>query len=195
MRKQIHNAVNQRGIGMIEIMVSILICAFGLLGYVGLQARSTAMELESYQRSQALVLLQDIVSRVNANRGNVGNYVSAELYGSGNPQSCANLNGSQLDLCEWSNLLRGSAESRGANRIGAMTGARGCIRRAAGTSDRLLISIAWQGLSNSAGANNDCGKGDASFPDETLRRAVSASVCVALLRDPAAGVVLAQPRC
>ena len=194
MKRHFHATRLQQGVGMIELMVAILISAFGLLGYVGLQARSTALELEAYQRSQALVLLQDIVSRINANRGHVGDYASESLFGSGSQETCAALTGSQLDLCEWANLLRGNAEIRSGNRIGAMTGARGCIRLAAGTSDRLLISIAWQGLSSTAGATNDCGKGD-SFPDESLRRAVSASVCVALLRDPAAGVVLAKPRC
>ena len=194
MKARLHTARLQQGVGMIELMVAILISAFGLLGYIGLQARSAALELESYQRSQALVLLQDIVSRINANRVDVSDYASADLFGSGSLEDCAALSGSKLDLCEWANLLRGNAETRGGNRIGSMTGARGCIRQAAGTSDRLLISIAWQGLASSAGATNDCGKGD-SFPDETLRRAVSASVCVALLRDPAAGAPLALPRC
>ncbi len=54
-------------------------------------------------------------------------------------------------------------------------------------------SIAWQGILPTAGATSPCGSGDALFPDETLRRAVSSTVCIALLRDAASAPVL--PRC
>jgi len=37
-----------------------------------------------------------------------------------------------------------------------------------------------------------CGQGDAAFPDDTLRRTASATVCVALLRDAASAPVLSR---
>src|SRR6476620_2364400 len=110
----------QSGALRIEALIAILICAFGLLGFAGMQARATSAEFESYQRSQALVLIEDIVSRINANRANAGAYVSAGLIGGGAIADCSALVGAPRDVCEWANLLRGSAETRGATKVGSM---------------------------------------------------------------------------
>ena len=45
-----------RGSALIEVMVSMVIVAFGMLGYLGLQARTAVTNLEGYQRAQALGL-------------------------------------------------------------------------------------------------------------------------------------------
>jgi type IV pilus assembly protein PilV len=183
----------QRGALLIEVLVAILICAFGLLGFAGMQARATSSEFEGFQRSQALVLVEDMVSRMNANRAHAAEYVAGGLIGDGALEDCAALAGAALDLCEWGNLIRGSAERRGGAAIGAMLSARGCITRPATSTDRYTVSIAWQGILPTAGATSPCGSGDVLFPDETTRRAVSSTVCIALLRDAASAPVL--PRC
>lgn len=183
----------QNGALLIEVLISIVICAFGLLGFAALQARATSAEFESYQRSQALVLLSDITDRINANRANAGSYVTAGLVGEGAIADCSALTGANLDLCEWGNLIRGSAETRGMSSVGSMLSARGCITRAAGTSDRYIVSVVWQGTVPTGAPANDCGVGDAAFPREDLRRAVSATVCVARLKDP--DVIPPTPRC
>jgi type IV pilus assembly protein PilV len=182
----------QRGALLIEGLVAILICAFGLLGFAGMQARATASEFESYQRSQALVLIEDMVSRINTNRANAADYVSDELIGEGEPVVCDGT-GADLDLCEWGNLIRGSAETRDGSAVGAMISARGRITLATNTTDRYVVCIVWQGTVSSGAPASDCGQDDASFPDESLRRVVSSTVCIARLRDPA--VTPATPRC
>lgn len=53
---------------MIEVLVSLIILMVGLLGLAGLMVQSQRSEMESYQRVQALILLQDIAGRINANR-------------------------------------------------------------------------------------------------------------------------------
>jgi len=183
----------QRGALLIEVLVAILICAFGLLGFAGMQARATSSEFEGFQRSQALVLIEDMASRMNANRAHGAEYVTAGLIGDGPLEDCAALAGAALDLCEWGNLIRGSAERRAGAGIGSMLSARGCITRPATSTDRYTVAIAWQGILPTAGATSPCGLGDALFPDETVRRAVSSTVCIALLRDAASAPVL--PRC
>jgi len=182
----------QRGALLIEVLVAILICAFGLLGFAGMQARAASSEFEGFQRSQALVLVEDMVSRMNANRAHAGDYVSAGLLGDGAAADCTGLTGAALDMCEWSNLIRGSTEQRAGSTIGAMISARGCITRPVTSSDRYVISIAWQGIVQTAAPASPCGQGDAAFPDETLRRTASATVCVALLRDAASAPVLSR---
>ena len=56
------------GFSMIEVLVSLLIIVFGLLGLAGLHVRIQQSEFESYQRAQALVLLQDMVERIHLHR-------------------------------------------------------------------------------------------------------------------------------
>ena len=49
------NCSRQRGASLIEVLVTLVIVAFGLLGIVGMQARLQVSEMEAYQRSQALL--------------------------------------------------------------------------------------------------------------------------------------------
>lgn len=183
----------QAGSSLVEALVAIVISAFGLLGFVGMQARSTSAEFEAFQRSQALVLIEDIAGRINANRGDASAYVQAGLIGAGPIANCSGLAGAALDLCEWGNLLRGSAETRGGRQIGAMISARGCITRAAGSTDRYSVAIAWQGIVPTAAPASNCGQGDSAFDSEARRRVVASTVCVARLRD--AAVQPTTPRC
>jgi len=166
---------------LIEVLVSLVVFSFGLLGYTAMQARGAVAEFEALQRSQALVLVDDMVSRLNANRANAGAYVSAGLIGGGGVEDCAGKTGAALDLCEWANLIRGNTETRNAARIGSMNAARGCITRVAGTSDRYTVSLAWQGMAATGASASPCGQGDSNFPDDRLRRTAAVTVCIALL--------------
>ena len=102
----------ERGATLVEVLVTIVILSFGLLGVAGLQVRMHLAQAESYHRSHAVLLIQDMVDRVNANRINALNYVTAAALGAGNGvRDCTGLTGAALDLCEWNNALLGTAES------------------------------------------------------------------------------------
>lgn len=193
MKSRTRPAAATRGALLIEVLIALLLCAFGLLGFAALQARASSAQFEALQRSQALILLQDMASRVNANRANAGDYVTAGLLGEAGLEDCTALASAALDRCEWGNLLRGNSETRATASVGAMLSARGCIVRAAGTTDRYVLSVAWVGVTGTGAPTSTCGQGDAVFPDEAVRRVVSLSLCVGQLRDPA--VAPAVPRC
>jgi type IV pilus assembly protein PilV len=183
-----------RGGLMLEVLVAMLLCAFSLMGFAGLQAHATGMEFEALQRSQALVLLDDMVSRLTLNRTGAVDYVTTGLIGDGPLQDC-NTTGTVAahDVCEWGNLLRGSSETQGGNRVGAILSARGCIELGFGSSDRYVVTVVWSGIRPTSGPNSLCGLANATYPDDTLRRVVSATVCIARLRDPSAPT--STPRC
>lgn len=61
---------NQAGVTMIELLVSILIFAFGMLGLVGLQNKTLGYSQISLFRSQAAALSDDILDRMRADRAN-----------------------------------------------------------------------------------------------------------------------------
>ena len=179
------------GVTMIEVLITIVILTVGLLGVAGLQARMQLAEVESYHRSHAIVLLQDIVDRVAANRRNAMNYVTATPLGTGNAvQSCIGLTGSAYDLCEWNNALLGASEtSSGGQQVGAMIGARGCISNVSATMPReFLVAVVWQGVTPTAAPTaTTCGQG--LYGDELARRALVARIKIGCLQnDPTTGL-------
>ena len=189
----------ESGTSLLEVLITIVILAFGLLGLVGLEAKMQTSEVESYQRAQAIVLLTDMVDRMNAQLGSanaimpgatpaVDGYVSTDVFGTGHTDTnpCPTAAGATRDQCEWSMALKGAAEKRGTTNLGAMVGARGCITRiqtpntntGVCTPGIYLVTVAWQGLQMTAAPSAACGTD--SFGDEKYRRAVSARVVVGL---------------
>ncbi len=183
----------EQGTTMLEVLVTIVILAFGMLGLAGLQSKIFTAEMESYQRAQAVLLMNDMVERINANRGAAATYVlspaSATLgTGDAQPADCSSVAaGVARDQCEWSNALKGAAETSGTTKVGAMIGALGCVRQiqaenaAAGvcTPGIYLVTVAWQGLTPTSIPSATCGAGTFGS-DERLRRALSARVSIGL---------------
>ncbi|WP_431112227.1 type IV pilus modification PilV family protein [Variovorax paradoxus] len=134
----------QTGATLLEVLVTLLILAFGLFGLVGLQARLQSSEMESYQRSQALILLSDMANRIAINRRLASTYVTSSPLGAG--ANCPTGTGSrqQVDAMEWCNALQGAAETSGTTKLGAMIGGRGCVEDLG--NNEYLVTVAWQGL-------------------------------------------------
>ena len=180
-----------QGVSLIEVLVTIIILAVGLLGLAGLQMRLQSSEVEAYQRTQALLLLEDMANRMGANRKNAASYVtgSASPLGAGDsqPATCAG-GGQGFDSCQWSNALKGAAEQSGSNNVGAMIGARGCIESLG--ADQFQITVVWQGLTPISAPASGCGAGlyngatGSSCINDLCRRAISTIVRVANLGTP-----------
>ena len=185
------NRKQTRGVTMIEVLITIVILTIGLLGVAGLQARMQLAEVESYHRSHAIVLLQDIIDRISANRRNAMNYVTATPLGTGNAvQNCIGLTGANMDLCQWNNALLGAAEtSSGGQQVGAMIGARGCVANVTATMPReFTVAVVWQGVTPTAAPTSTaCGQG--LYGDEQTRRALVARIKIGCLQnDPTTGL-------
>jgi type IV pilus assembly protein PilV len=56
----------QRGVTMLEVLITIFIVSFGMLGLAGLQARMLLAQVEAYQRAQAVTILKNMVARLHA---------------------------------------------------------------------------------------------------------------------------------
>lgn len=56
------------GLSLIEMLVSLLVLSFGLLGLAGLQAYSLKNNHSAYLRSQATMLGYDLLDRIRAKR-------------------------------------------------------------------------------------------------------------------------------
>ncbi len=58
----------QLGISLIEVLISLIIAAFGLLGLAGMQTRSLSMQIDSEARRVAAGLIDQLRERVAANQ-------------------------------------------------------------------------------------------------------------------------------
>jgi len=178
----------QRGGTLIEVLISILIASFGLMALAGLQTTMNSALLESYQRTQALTLLQDMVQRMETNQGDAGSYVTTDALGTSDSLTTPCNTGTRAarDQCEWSSLLKGASETSGSTQVGAMIGGRGCIEQlqapdaSAGVCQPGIyrVTVAWQGMNATTAPSQSCGNGQ--YTDETLRKAVSAQFLVPL---------------
>jgi len=155
----------QTGFNMLEILFSLLVVTTGLLGLAGTQVIAQRAEQESYQRAQAMVLMTDIVDRINTNRKaaicyNIWTTTTPKYLGTAgtgkydvssyscpalatNPAAVAR---AQLDLQFIDQMILGSGEKIGASAVGAMIGARTCIGFDT-ASQSYTVAIAWQGTS------------------------------------------------
>ena len=191
----------ERGFTMVEILVSMLIVAVGLLGLAGLQTTAQQAENESYARSQALALLQDMVERINASRYSDSCFAvttdttnGVPYFGTVDPNNPGNnaatngcttgsaVSGANNAMALWDSELVGNAERSGSNKVGAMVGARGCISVANDPGTGIAtytIMVAWQGTSDSFAPTKACANN--LYGAETRRRLVWTTLQIAHL--------------
>ena len=118
----------EAGFTLLDVLISVFILAFGMLALARVMAQSSLSEVEASQRSQAMMLVQDMSERINLNRKNAAAYVGSygATWGPAEAPSCSALTGVNADVCEWQNLLAGSTTLDGTSAIGAPISARGC---------------------------------------------------------------------
>lgn len=159
----------EAGFSLLEILVTILILTIGLLGLAGLQVQAQRAGQESYQRAQALIILNDIVDRINTNRAVATCYAITDAPASGTKYLGSTAGGGHYntgsyacpsiltnpgavaragqDLKVIDGILQGAAESAAGASVGAMIGARACIGFDS-TTQTYSVAVAWQGLAS-----------------------------------------------
>ncbi|MBB5199757.1 type IV pilus modification protein PilV [Glaciimonas immobilis] len=107
--------INQRGAGLIEVLIAIVITAFTLLGLAGLQVAALRYQKVAHYRAIATAYSGNLAERVRANlAGARGGFYSpaSELYPGAsnalsqapiciNPRACSHAEIATLDLYEW----------------------------------------------------------------------------------------------
>ena len=116
-----HRTVNahQRGFTLIEILVTVIILAIGLLGLAGLQLGGLRYSFSAYQRSQATIMANDIADRMRANRtvAEAGSYDidigddPDEVDCTGNGANCSPEDMAAADVYEWKQALEDTLPS------------------------------------------------------------------------------------
>lgn len=182
------------GFSMLEVMIALMIFSIGMLGLAGIMARAHNAEIESYSKSEAVLLVNELAERIEVNlanaklglapnAGTTPGYNTATVFGTGNPDlDCDDPTAvpsvAARDLCEWDLMLKGAAEeTSGGAALGRLKGARGCVRYVAATRE-YKISVAWAGQEGFSAPPADLTCGASAIPAQ-FRRVVARTVRMA----------------
>lgn len=158
----------QRGVGLIEVLISILVFAMGILGLATMQINAKRTGYDALQRSLATALTRDIVERMRSNpsvaaltvygtANNLGgNTIATEPTPNCKTAACSTTALATHDLWEWEQALDGAAESIGGNNAGGLVSPKACITYNAGL---VTVAIAWKGYNGKVNpTGSTCGE-------------------------------------
>jgi type IV pilus assembly protein PilV len=168
-----------RGFSMIEILISLVITAFGLLGLAHFAAKATQLGVDATQRARGAALLNDMASRIANNKPNAALYVGAAVQGAVVQACAAGAAPAQVvarDLCEWNNLLAGANDGGSG---AAFLGYRGCVTQPDPLQPVFVVTVAWGTLTPGIPPADACAAG--VFGDDSQRRIIRSQVRVATL--------------
>lgn len=108
--------IKQRGFTLLEVLITLVILAIGLLGLAGMQAIGLKNNSSAYQRSQATQMAYDIADRMRANIAAIGNYRTSVTApstatiktGCTTTAGCSATDMAENDLYEWNLALTNS---------------------------------------------------------------------------------------
>ncbi len=69
---------HQSGVALLEVLISILIISFGIMGVLGLQASSINVVSDSRDRVNAAALADELVAQMWVDQANLGSYAYAD---------------------------------------------------------------------------------------------------------------------
>jgi type IV pilus assembly protein PilV len=132
----------EQGFSLIEVLVTLLILAIGLLSIAAMQLRGLQYNQDAYMRSQVNMLAYDIADRMRLNRDNVADYVSNYTVTTAEPTACVQGSGSDAnnDLECWKHQLWN----------GLPPGSTASVAVNAGDPDMYDITISWSDRENTA---------------------------------------------
>ena len=173
-RRKIHSLCgrSQRGVGMIEVLVTFVIVSVGMLAIVGMQITGKQANYDAVQRTAASHLAMDMMERMRLNPTGLAGYASntvlgGNTIGAANPtcaavgSSCTPTQLAAADLDDWEQLLDGFAEwvdadaddavDAGERATGGLVNPRACITGpAGGGTGQYQIFIVWRGSQEQA---------------------------------------------
>ena len=176
----------QRGVSLIEVLVTLVIISIGLLGTASLQVVSKRANFESVQRTAAAHLANDYLQRMRGNRSSLENYLVAGVLGakslgdtptkdcSADGVDCVNSELASFDQWQWERQLDGAMERIGSVNTGGLLEPSACVIGPAGGIDGVYeVAIAWRGSSEHVNPTiHDCGEGTGKYGDSNEFRHV-----------------------
>lgn len=144
----------QSGFGMMEILVSMLVLAIGVLGFAALQSRAVQASGDSYYRTQAMSIAQDLAERVRANPGQLSVYMTASKWPADNaavtaPTACLST------ACTPAGMADNDIQAVRYNVQTLLPQGEIRMEQCQGSSMN-CVYVAWDGLKATAGTTGEC---------------------------------------
>lgn len=154
---------SQKGVGLIEILVALLVLAIGILGFVALQYRAVEATSESINRVQAMNIARDLAERIRANRDGLADY-KTQISTASNQLSTNDCITNTCSAAQLADFDVGQVTAK-ASTIGMTVNMLSC----AGNSDgRNCLYVAWGDTSATDGTGTgDCTNSTAYNPAST----------------------------
>ena len=155
----------QRGVGLIEVLVALVLLGVAVLGFTALQLRALAASHEAGRNIQAMNIARDLSERIRVNRDGLLNYKKIST-----PKNCAN--GTNAQYCTATEMAEYDYDqvSKKATSLGMELAILDCQGSAG--YERKCIYVAWEGTTPSDGAaptdgsvNMNCTNGAAYVPE------------------------------
>ena len=172
-----------QGFTLIEVLVTLVITAIALFGFIELQNRAQIANLEATQRAYATMIASNMAEQIKANPeiGADCNLTASFDVGSGHGTWDHPCDSGGNSVKEWHKDLIGTREQISDAKIGSIKNGHGCINYTAavpatGTPAKYTVSVAWKGFQKTAagGPSGSCGFGE--YGDSGYHRLVSLDV-------------------
>ncbi|WP_081405784.1 type IV pilus modification protein PilV [Acinetobacter sp. TTH0-4] len=155
---------NQKGVGLIEVLVALLVLAIGVLGFVALQYRAVEATSEAINRVQGINIARDLAERMRANRDGLADYKTQLGTAANQSDSAINCMTSACSAVQLADFDVSQVTTK-AGTLGMTVNMLTC----AGNSDgRNCIYVAWGDTSATDGTTaGDCTESTAYAPAST----------------------------
>ena len=178
---------HQRGLSLLELLVSLVVFSIGLLGIAGLQMVSKQASYEGLQRTLASQVAYGLLEDMRTNGSGISVYVAANDLGGGtlaglpvsqcrDPDTpCSPAQKAVHDIWYWERTVDGAAELGIEGQTGGILFPTVCVDGpAGGVAGVYLVSVAWRGGVELADPEtSQCGAGSGNYGDgDRFRRVI-----------------------
>lgn len=146
---------SQKGAGLVEVVVALILLSIAVLGFVALQVKAVAASNEATNNVQATNIAQDLAERMRMNREGLTEYENVAAP----PTQCATAFCSVDEMAQYDYA---QVKAR-ANNVGMSINVLNCQ---GSTLVRKCIYVAWEGTTATDGTSpTDCTNGTAYIPN------------------------------
>ena len=149
---------NQKGVGLLEVMVALMLLGIAVLGFVAMQLRANNISLEADYNMHAVEMARDLHERMRVNREGLKVF-QAGSYTGGTANDCRSGDCLPDDLAKFDfEQVKTNAEN-----LGMSLAIHQCPTSST-TEQRHCIYVAWGDTTATIGATDtDCTKSDATY--------------------------------